>query len=45
MGMVEIEMEDLLVLIDSIKHLDTLNDTIKINEILKKYDIDRKIKW
>ena len=45
MGMVEIEMEDLLVLIDSIKHLDTLNDTIKINEILKKYNIDRKIKW
>jgi len=45
MEMVEIEMEDLLVLIDSIKHLDTLNDTIKINEILKKYNIDRKIKW
>ena len=45
MGVVEIEMEDLLVLIDSIKHLDTLEDTIKINEVLKKYNVDRKIKW
>ena len=45
MEMVEIEMEDLLVLIDSIKHLDTLDDTLKINQILAKYKIERKIKW
>ena len=45
MGLVEIELDDLLVLIDSIKHLDTLEDTLRINELLKKYNIDRKIKW
>lgn len=41
----EIEMEDLLKIVDSIKHLDTLEDTIKINEILKKYNIERKVEW
>lgn len=45
MEMVEIELDDLLFLIDSIKHLDTLEDTLRINELLKKYNIDRRIKW
>ena len=45
MEMVEIEMKDLLKIIDLIKHLDTLEDTIEVNLILKKYNINRKIKW
>jgi len=42
---VKMEMIDILNLIDVIKHLGTLEDTLKINEILKKYNINRKIKW
>ena len=42
---IEIELEDLLNLIDCIKHLGSLEDTLKINKILEKYNIDRRIKW
>ena len=45
MEMVEVDMEDLLVIVDCIKHLDSLEDTLRVNRILKKYNIDRKIKW
>ena len=42
---VKIEMIDILTLVDCIKHLDTLEDTLKVNLILKKKNINRKIKW
>jgi len=45
MELIAIEKEDLLILVDSIKHLDTLENTLKINKILEKYKIERRIKW
>jgi len=45
MELIAIEKEDLLILVDSIKHLDTLENTLKINKILEKYNIERRIKW
>jgi len=42
---VKIEMIDMLTLVDCIKHLDSLEDTLRVNRILKKNNINRKIKW
>jgi len=42
---VKMEMIELLTLVDCIKHLETLEDTLKVNSILKKNNINRKIKW